>query len=178
MSTVLGRGALCLGDVRIEVNTQAIDGAKHEAQLGARMTAFDLDDPLPADADLFGESCLIEFELLAPVSNDGAQVSRCAREHDVPICNRSPTYPLANGGFCGFAERLIGSIRCECLDHIIVFGEAHLRRVLRSNACYYNDIRTHRSLDKDAPVSRPIQRTGIISSQPILGGLHHHYVRV
>jgi hypothetical protein len=45
-------------------------------------------------------------------------------------------------------------------------------------ACYYNKVRTHRSLDKDAPVSRPVQRTGSIKSQPILGGLHHHYVRV
>jgi len=53
-----------------------------------------------------------------------------------------------------------------------------IRRILRSYACYYNDVRTHRSLDKDAPVSRPVQRTGIISSHPILGGLHHHYVRV
>ena len=51
-------------------------------------------------------------------------------------------------------------------------------RILRSYACYYNDIRTHRSLDKDAPVSRPVQRIGIISSHTILGGLHHHYVRV
>jgi hypothetical protein len=59
----------------------------------------------------------------------------------------------------GFAERLIGSIRRECVDHFIVLGEAHLRRILRSYARYYNDIRTHRSLDKDAPVSRPVQRT-------------------
>jgi transposase InsO family protein len=78
----------------------------------------------------------------------------------------------------GFAERLIGSIRRECVDHIIVLGEAHLRRILRSYACYYNDIRTHRSLDKDAPISRPVQRTGTIRSHTILGGLHHHYVRV
>src|ERR1017187_7664356 len=78
----------------------------------------------------------------------------------------------------GFAERLIGSIRRECADHIIVFGEAHLRRILRSYACYYNGIRTHRSLDKDAPISRPVQRTGVINSRAILGGLHHHYARV
>src|SRR5690348_14613540 len=78
----------------------------------------------------------------------------------------------------GFAERLIGSIRRECVDHFVVLGEAHLRRILRAYARYYNDIRTHRSLDKDAPVSRPIQRTGIIISHAILGGLHHHYVRV
>ena len=78
----------------------------------------------------------------------------------------------------GFAERLIGSIRRECVDHFVVLGEAHLRQILRAYARYYNDIRTHRSLDKDAPVSRPVQRTGIISSHAILGGLHHHYVRV
>jgi hypothetical protein len=77
----------------------------------------------------------------------------------------------------GFAERLIGSIRRECVDHIVVLGEAHLRRILRSYARYNNDIRTHRSLDKDAPISRPVQRTGRIISRPILGGLHHHYIR-
>jgi len=90
---------------------------------------------------------------------------------DKPI---APASPWQNG----FAERLIGSIRRDCVDHFIIFGEAHLRRILRTYAAYYNDIRTHRSLDKDAPAHRPIQRTGIISSGPILGGLHHHYVRV
>jgi transposase InsO family protein len=78
----------------------------------------------------------------------------------------------------GFAERLIGSIRRECVDHIVVLGETHLRRVLKSYARYYNETRTHRSLDKDAPISRPIQRTGSIMSHALLGGLHHHYVRV
>ena len=78
----------------------------------------------------------------------------------------------------GFAERLIGSIRRECVDHFVVLGEAHLCRILRAYARYYNDIRTHRSLNKDALVSRLVQRTGMISSRPILGGLHHHYVRV
>src|SRR5476651_73639 len=90
---------------------------------------------------------------------------------DKPI---APASPWQNA----FAERLIGSIRRECLYHIVDLGEAHLRRILRSYSAYYNDIRTHRSLDKDAPVSRPVQRIGIISSRPILGGLHHHYVRV
>src|SRR5271167_1042373 len=86
----------------------------------------------------------------------------------------APASPWQNG----YAERLIGSIRRECLDYFIVLGEAHLRRILRAYCRYYNDIRTHRSLDKDAPVSRPIQRLGTVSSHPILGGLHHHYVRV
>ena len=87
-------------------------------------------------------------------------------------------FEVAQSSVDGFAERLIGSIRRECVDHFVVLGEAHLRRILRAYARYYNDIRTHRSLDKDAPVSRPVQRTGIISSHAILGGLHHHYVRV
>jgi hypothetical protein len=78
----------------------------------------------------------------------------------------------------GFSERLIGSIRRECVDHIIVLGKAHLRRILKFYADYYNRVRTHRSLDKDAPVSRSVQRTGVISSCAILGGLHHRYARV
>ena len=90
---------------------------------------------------------------------------------DKPI---APASPWQNG----FAERLIGSIRRECVNYFVVLGEAHLRRILRAYARYYNDIRTHWSLDKDTPVSRPIQRTGSILSHPILGGLHHHYVRV
>ena len=90
---------------------------------------------------------------------------------DKPI---APASPWQNG----FAERLIGSIRRECVDHIVVLGEAHLRRIPESYARYYNDIRTHRSLDKDAPAFRPIQRIGNIASHAILGGLHHHYVRV
>jgi transposase InsO family protein len=78
----------------------------------------------------------------------------------------------------GFAERLIESIRRECVDYFVVLDEAHLRHILQTYAQYYNNIRTYRSLDKDAPLSRPVQRTGIISARPILGGLHHHYVRV
>ena len=61
---------------------------------------------------------------------------------------------------------------------IIVLGEKHLRRILKSYADYYNCVRTHRSLNKDAPISRPIQQIGIIRSHPILGGLHHHYGRI
>ena len=104
----------------------------------------------------------------------GTVVTRRIRAMGIRDKPTAPASPWQNG----YAERLIGSIRRECLDHFIVFGEAHLRRILRNYARYYNDIRTHRSLDKDAPVSRPVQRTGIINSYAILGGLHHHYVRV
>ena len=86
----------------------------------------------------------------------------------------APASPWQNG----FAERLIGSMQRECVDHIIVLGEMHLRQILRSYADYYNSVRTHRSLNKDAPASRPVQRTGVIRSRAILGGLHPHYARV
>ena len=89
---------------------------------------------------------------------------------DKPI---APASPWQNG----FAERLIGSIRRECLDHLVILGEAHLRRILQTYAGYYSKIRTHRSLDKDAPAFRPVQRVGTITSNAILGGLHQHYVR-
>ena len=104
----------------------------------------------------------------------GAVVTRRLRAmgiRDKPI---APASPWQNG----FAERLIGSIRRECVDHFVVLGEVHLRRILQAYARYYNNIRTHRSLDKDAPVSRPVQRIGSIRSHSVLGGLHHHYVRV
>ena len=77
-----------------------------------------------------------------------------------------------------FAERLIGSIRRECVDHVVALGEQHLCRILRSYARYYNKTRTHRSLDKDAPITRPVQRTGRIASRALVGGLHHQYVRI
>jgi transposase InsO family protein len=98
----------------------------------------------------------------------GAVVTRRLRAMGIRDQPTAPASPWQNG----FAERPIGLIRRECLDHIFVSGEAHLRRVPR-NARYYNDIRTHRSLDKDAPAVRPVQRTGIFSSHAILGGLHH-----
>ena len=94
---------------------------------------------------------------------------RAIRDH--PTAPRSPWQN-------GHIERLIGSIRRECLDHIVVTGEASLRRILKTYARYYNEVRTHRSLGKDAPQPRPLQFTGTICSQPVLGGLHHHYVRV
>ena len=104
----------------------------------------------------------------------GAVVLR--RMHAVGIRDK-PTAP-ASLWQNGFAERLIGSIRRECPDHIIVLGEEHLRRILKNYAAYYNGVRTHRSLNKDAPISRPVQRSGIMSSHAILGGLHHQYVRI
>ena len=75
-------------------------------------------------------------------------------------------------------ERLIGSIRRECLDHVVVLGEAHLRRLLATYAHYYNELRTHRSLTKDTPIHRVVERLGTITSRPLLGGLHHQHCRI
>ena len=78
----------------------------------------------------------------------------------------------------GCAKRLIGTLRRECLDQMLIFGEAHLRRVLSAYAAYYNQARTHLALQKDAPFHRTVQRSGAIVAIPILAGLHHQYVPI
>jgi len=76
-----------------------------------------------------------------------------------------------------YVERVIGSIRRECLDHVIVFNEESLRRTLRSYFSYYHRSRLHLSLDKDSPDSRSVQSVGRVISFPEVGGLHHRYER-
>ena len=78
----------------------------------------------------------------------------------------------------GYVERLIGSVRRECTDHLIVFSEEHLRQILAKYSTYYNEVRVHISLGKDAPCTRPIERFGDIVAHPILAGLHHRYARI
>ena len=78
----------------------------------------------------------------------------------------------------GYAERLIGSIRRECVDHIVAFNERHLRHVLLSYMNYYNETRTHLSLNKDAPSWRAAETVGRVICRPIIGGLHHQYARI
>ncbi len=90
---------------------------------------------------------------------------------DRPTAARSPW----QNGYC---ERAIGSIRRDCLDHVMVFGERHLRHLLQCYATYYNQSRTHLSLNKDAPTRRPVEDLGCIQARPVLGGLHHRYVRI
>ena len=79
-----------------------------------------------------------------------------------------------------YVERLIGSIRRECLNDVVVLNERHLRRVLRSYVDYYHVWRVHRSLDMDAPNPRPVQppELGVVTKIPEAGGLHHHYERI
>ena len=90
---------------------------------------------------------------------------------DRPI---SPGSPWQNG----YAERLIGTVRRECLDRMLISGESHLRQILSAYAAYYNQMRTHLALQKDAPLHRAVQRSGELVAIPILAGLHHQYVRI
>lgn len=78
-----------------------------------------------------------------------------------------------------YVERVIGSIRRECLDHTIIFNERHLRRVLTEYIHYYNENRTHLGLEKDCPDPRAIEfpDSGPVQSEPMVGGLHHRYFR-
>ncbi len=104
-------------------------------------------------------------------SEDFKQQIRHFGLKDTPTAPRSPW----QNPIC---ERVIGTLRRECLDHIIILNEKHLFNVLHEYIFeYYNVSRTHMSLEKDSPEHRPIQKDGNIVSKPILGGLHHIYSR-
>jgi len=90
---------------------------------------------------------------------------------DHPI---SPRSPWQNP----YVERLIGTLRRDCLDHVLIFGERHLRRALTLYSLYYNETRTHLGLSKDAPLRRAVQGSGAIVTTPVLCGLHHRYGRI
>ncbi len=102
-----------------------------------------------------------------------AAFSRPVEAFGLTAVRTAPRSPWQNP----YVERVIGSIRRECLDHVIVFNEEHLRRVLRTYVAYYQRSRTHLALGKDAPVARAVQPTGRIVVRPEVGGLHHHYER-
>ncbi len=78
-----------------------------------------------------------------------------------------------------YCERVIGSIRRECLDHVIVLNEAHLRRILKSYFAYYHKARAHLSLDRNSPIPRDVElpECGMVVSIPQVGGLHYRYTR-
>ena len=107
--------------------------------------------------------------------NDGAYGLAFTSRPGDGIRNRpiSPRSPRQNA----YAERLIGRWR-DCLDHVLIFHERHLRRVLTLYSLYYNETRTHLGLGKDAPLGRSVQQSGTIVATPILSGLHHRYARM
>ena len=105
----------------------------------------------------------------------GTDFARCVGSMGIEEVVTAPASPWQNA----YCERLIGSIRRECLDHIIVLNERHLMRVLRSYSSYYHSSRTHRSLDNDCPDPRPVEPPGLGDVVAIaqVGGLHHRYTR-
>jgi putative transposase len=103
-----------------------------------------------------------------------AAVGATAEGMGIQEVRTAPRSPWQNP----YAERVIGSIRRECLDHVLVCNERGLRRVLRQYAAYYHETRTHLSLGKDAPLTRPVAARGRIIAVPQVGGLHHRYDRL
>jgi len=106
----------------------------------------------------------------------GAAFVRRVRAMGIEQVLTAPRSPWQNP----YCERAIGTLRRECLDHVIVLGEQHLRRILREYLEYYHSSRTHLALDKDAPESRKRESTdeGKVIALPMVGGLHHRYTRV
>jgi transposase InsO family protein len=104
----------------------------------------------------------------------GDKVSRKLRALGIGEVVTAPASPWQNA----YAERLIGSIRRELLDHVVVLNERHLRRLLKTYAVYYNEWRTHRSLEGDAPDPRPVRlaRPESTTELPAVHGLHHYYL--
>lgn len=106
----------------------------------------------------------------------GAEFRRQAAVLGIEEIMTSPQSPWQHP----YAERVIGSIRRECLDHMVILGERHLKRVLASYAAYYHGVRTHLSLEKDTPHGRLIQspEQGKVVELKRVGGLHHEYIRM
>src|SRR5215470_982649 len=105
----------------------------------------------------------------------GERFSHQARMLDIQEAVIAPRSPWQNA----YAERVIGAIRRECLDHVVVLGERHLREIVSKYVDYYNGTRTHLSLSKDAPKPRKVQlpSQGRVVKVPRVGGLHHEYRR-
>ena len=106
----------------------------------------------------------------------GEKVRRRIKSVGIEEVITAPRSPWKNT----FCERVIGSIRRECLDHVIVLNERHLRRIVREYISYYHTCRTHLSLNKDPPETRAIQppELGNVVAFPHIGGLHHRYERI
>ena len=106
----------------------------------------------------------------------GEAVGRRIKSLGIEEVVSAPRSPWQNP----YCERVIGSIRRECLDHVIVLNEQHLRRILRKYVDYYHTCRTHLSLNKDPPEARTVEppELGTVTAIPRVGGLHHRYVRI
>lgn len=104
----------------------------------------------------------------------GHEVRERLKSLDIEEVLTAPQSPWQNA----YAERLIGSIRRECLNHFVVFNSRHLKRTLAAYFRYYHRSRTHLGLGKQCPIERAVMDCGVIVEKPELGGLHHRYERV
>jgi putative transposase len=106
----------------------------------------------------------------------GEAFARCVNTMEIRQVITAPRAPWQNP----FAERVIGSLRRECLDHFIVLSETHIRRLLRAYVAYYNDVRPHQALDNTCPRPREVEppALGRVVAIPQVDGLHHRYTRV
>jgi putative transposase len=103
----------------------------------------------------------------------GHETSCCLEQLGIEEVRTSPGSPWQNA----FIERLIGTIRRELLDHVVVLNERHLEKLLSEFLAYYHQARCHRSLDRNSPMPRPIEAVGKVEAIQVLGGLHHRYRR-
>ena len=109
------------------------------------------------------------------MTHDGALFQNRVKNMGISEVISAPQSPWQNP----FVERVIGSIRRECTDHVIVLNRAHLKKILTEYFAYYHDDRTHLSLEKNTPNSRPVEPKSTGKSRIItlsrVGGLHHRY---
>ena len=125
--------------------------------------------------EVFSDSHTYRYAILDRDAKFGTDVFDLLKASGIKPKRTSPSSPWQNG----VAERWIGSCRRELLDHVMALNASHLRRLIRDDVVYYNSDRTHDSLEKDSPASRPIDcrlnNSSAISSSPRVGGLHHRY---
>jgi transposase InsO family protein len=125
--------------------------------------------------EAFSDDATARFLLHDGDATFDAAFGRAVVAFGLTSVHTAPSSPWQNP----YVERVIGSIRRECLDHVIVFSERHLRRVLRAYVAYYQRSRTHLALGKDAPEARAVEPAGAgrIVARPEVGGLHHRCER-
>ena len=146
-----------------EDHAQAKSSTADRAQEGA--------DAIKVEVERLNRHLVSGADFLVSCAGNRARHGFRELRRNRPIAPRPPW----QNGHC---ERLFGSIRRKCLDHVVVAGERHLRHLRLSDLDYYDNFRSHLALNKDAPRSRAFQVAGSVAATPVLGRLLHVYVRI